>query len=231
MSHEKKKGGGEGEGGHSVGLWYVSFSDMITLLLSFFVMLTTFSSYDNEARQRFAGACHYVVSNSVFPAKDIPRQSFAQFVNPVVNYTETGSEKPNELSDQNVTNPLRGDVTPDDRAFFQQKVLTLPARSLFGRDGQFSEEGQRLLSCMAQYLRKNPSSVLIACPPNGEAGQAVISPSYRIERAYTVLQHLVTQEKIPASQLAVYQPAAAQSNPHAGQAVIEITLRNGGIFR
>ena len=43
------------EQGEKVPIWIVSFADMITLLLSFFVMLTTFSSYSKEDLSKFAG--------------------------------------------------------------------------------------------------------------------------------------------------------------------------------
>src|SRR5689334_15799193 len=52
MSAKPHKPEAEEEGGGEVGLWYVSFADMITLLLSFFVMLTSFSSFDNESMQQ-----------------------------------------------------------------------------------------------------------------------------------------------------------------------------------
>jgi len=223
---------GDGEdGGHSVGLWYVSFADMITLLLAFFVMLSTFSSYDHDARTKFAGACYYVVTNTIFTARDVPHPSFAQVTSPVVDFTKDGSEKPTELNDEEVMNLLRREVSPDDRAFFEQKVLALPAKSLWDRDGELRDEGVDLLARLGEYIRQDPCAVLIAYPPNGESGEAFIGAAYRAERAYAVLKHLAEVEQIPAKQLGMYQPTAAQSNPHTGEPIIEITLRNGGLFR
>ena len=230
MRYGRKHTGGE-DGGHEVGLWYVSFADMITLLLAFFVMLSTFSSYDNEARSKFAGACYYVFSNSVFTAREIPHLSFAQVLSQPVNFTEVGSEKPNELSDENVTHPLRRDVSPDDRAFFEQKVLALPAAQLWDRDGQLRDEGRQLLAKLGEYVRQDPCVVLLAYPPNGEPGEAYIAAAYRTERAHAILKHLVETEHISPDLLGIYLPPAAQNNPYPGEAIIEITLRNGGIFR
>ncbi|MCL2701480.1 MAG: hypothetical protein FWE88_07275 [Phycisphaerae bacterium] len=222
--------GEEEGGGHSVGLWYVSFADMIMLLLAFFVMLSTFSSYDQEARTKFAGACYYIASNSVFPAREIPHQAFAQILPPVVNFTQAGAEKPNELDDEDVPNPLRLEVQ-DNRAFYEQKVLSLPAKTLYNRDGQLTDDGIQLLAKLGEYLRRDPCAVLVAYPPNGESAAAHIGAAYRAERAYTVLKHLADAERIPAAHLGMYQPPAAQSNPYAGEPILEITLRNGGIFR
>ena len=230
LRHRKTHGGG-GDGGHEVGLWYVSFADMITLLLAFFVMLSTFSSYDNEARSKFAGACYYVFSNSVFSAREMPHLSFAQVLSQPVNFTEAGSEKPHELNDEEVTHPLRRNVSPDDRAFFEQKVLALPARRLWNRDGQLRDEGKQLLARLGEYVRQDPCAVLIAYPPNGEPGAVHIGAAYRAERAHAILKHLAEAEQISPDLLGIYQPSAAQGNPYPGEAIIEITLRHGGIFR
>src|SRR5690349_11758577 len=48
----KKRGGG-GHGGHG---WFVTFADLMGLLLSFFVMLVAFSSQDKQKLQIVAGS-------------------------------------------------------------------------------------------------------------------------------------------------------------------------------
>src|SRR5215510_800208 len=48
----KKRGGGHG-GGHG---WFVTFADLMGLLLSFFVMLVAFSSQDKQKLQIVAGS-------------------------------------------------------------------------------------------------------------------------------------------------------------------------------
>jgi len=194
-------------------------------------MLSTFSSYDDEARSKFAGACYYVFSNSVFTAREMPHPTFAQVLNQPVNFTQDGSEKPLELNDENVTQPMKRTVSPDDRVFFEQKVLALPAKDLWDRNGQLSDEGKQLLARLGAYVRQDPCAVLISFPPNGESGAAHIGAAYRAERAHAILKHLAEVEQISPDQLGIYQPSAAQSNPYAGKAIIEITLRNGGIFR
>jgi len=229
IRHKNHAGGGDG--GHEVGLWYVSFADMITLLLAFFVMLSTFSSYDNEARAKFAGACYYIASNSLFHAKEVPHPTFAEVITQPIHFTQDGSEKPFELNDEDVPHPLRRDVPINDRAFFEQKVLALPANVLWTRDGQLRDEGKQLLARLGAYVREDPCVVLIAYPPNGESAAEHISATYRAERAYAVLKHLIDVEQIPVAQLGMCQPDAARSNPYTGQPIIEITLRNGGIFR
>ena len=58
----KKKKRSEDDGPPAIGEWIVTFSDCMTLLLCFFVLLLTFSSFDEEALKRIAqttGAKYY----------------------------------------------------------------------------------------------------------------------------------------------------------------------------
>src|SRR5580692_1165417 len=49
----KKKRGGAHGGGHG---WYVSFADLMGLMMSFFVMLVAFSTMDNNKLKIVAGS-------------------------------------------------------------------------------------------------------------------------------------------------------------------------------
>ena len=50
---KKKKGGGHAAGGHG---WFVTFADLMGLLVAFFVMLVAFSSQDQGKMQIVAGS-------------------------------------------------------------------------------------------------------------------------------------------------------------------------------
>ena len=50
----RKKKGGHGGGGH--GGWFVTFADLMALLMAFFVMLTAFSTQDAKKLQAVAGS-------------------------------------------------------------------------------------------------------------------------------------------------------------------------------
>src|SRR3982750_1132026 len=49
----KKKAGGHGGGGHG---WFVTFADLMGLLVAFFVMLVAFSNTDQKKLQIVAGS-------------------------------------------------------------------------------------------------------------------------------------------------------------------------------
>ena len=46
----------EEEGGESAPLWIISFADMISLLMAFFVMLSSFTSYDKSEEKKLRAA-------------------------------------------------------------------------------------------------------------------------------------------------------------------------------
>jgi chemotaxis protein MotB len=60
----KKKAGGHGGGGHG---WFVTFADLMGLLMSFFVMLVAFSNQDTQKLQVVAGSMRdaFGVQNNV----------------------------------------------------------------------------------------------------------------------------------------------------------------------
>ena len=49
----RKKGGGHGGGGHG---WFVTFADLMALLMSFFVMLTAMSTQDQKKLEQLSGS-------------------------------------------------------------------------------------------------------------------------------------------------------------------------------
>lgn len=61
----RKKKGGHGGGGH--GGWFVTFADLMGLLMSFFVMLTAFSTQDAKKLQAVAGSMREAFGNQKNP--------------------------------------------------------------------------------------------------------------------------------------------------------------------
>src|SRR3972149_5758378 len=74
--------------------WMVTYSDCMTLLLTFFVLLMTFSSFD-ERIFRELRVIYCDAFTSVFPGRKAAKDA-CLLVEPVINKTEVekGSEKP-----------------------------------------------------------------------------------------------------------------------------------------
>ena len=218
------------EGGESVPLWYVSYADMITLLLALFVMLTTFSSYDDEHLGKFTGAIRSVAEASIFPSKMAPRSNFLRPADREVDFTATGSRLPDQMDDTENRNPKVHPPVKESEAYFSRKVLTLPLNGVLDDRDELTAEGKAKLDRLAAFLRAVPCQVLIAQPPNGESLSHRVKDTGRLRRAERVVSYFTGPGKLPAGRFGLYCAPQAQPNPYAGNSVLEMTLVTGGIY-
>ena len=65
----------EEEGGESAPLWIISFADMISLLMAFFVMLSSFTSYDKGEEQKLRAAVRATLAYAGGWMGSIPKDS------------------------------------------------------------------------------------------------------------------------------------------------------------
>jgi len=163
MSAKQHKSAEEESGGE-VGLWYVSFADMITLLLAFFVMLSSFSSYDKASIHRIRSISpkrypsaisdmREVGRNSLFdPLEAYPLQTFGE---PTVGEGTTGvwTEAPPH---------------PGTFAYRQPKAVRVPLEDLFRGDSTaLTAAAARRLELLAKYLSETPYCVhVVATGPD-----------------------------------------------------------------
>lgn len=120
---KKKFGGGHG-GGHG---WFVTFADLMGLLMSFFVMLVAYSTQDKEKLQVVAGSMREAFGTQ----KDNRFAGIVEIdgipVRPNMKYVEKIS--PDQASDQ--TAPKVSDITSDGKvATLYSRKFALAAASL-----------------------------------------------------------------------------------------------------
>jgi len=169
--------------------WMVTFSDCMTLLLTFFVLLLSFSSFDERVFRKlqmsFMDALPAVSKSdkknkdSVLPAKQI--QTTAELFE--------GSEKPTLLL--GLDNNLK-EETPVD--FRRRKVFSISSKRIFwGKGALISDEGRRIMTKMASFLKEVPSRVVVSengSSSEGDAGQLGLSRSWAIMEYLTTGQNL-----------------------------------------
>jgi outer membrane protein OmpA-like peptidoglycan-associated protein len=222
MPKRQQHGGGEGGGGgHGVGLWYISFSDMITLLLSFFVMLATFSSYSKESLDKFAGACRYISCYSVFSNRYPNRDAAVEPPNRPTDFTEEGSERPDGLiTDAMTSNPREQAWSPEGGAYRDRKVFMLPSARLFlGDSSILSPDGIASLRRIGRFMKQVPCQAIIS-----ETSATGSGGSGNLARAVTVARCFV-DNGVAAHRFGV-SAAPAVDNTH-DEPMIEITLLSG----
>jgi hypothetical protein len=220
-SHGVGHGGEEEGGGHSVGLWYVSFSDMITLLLSFFVMLATFSSYSKDAGKKFAGVCEAISSYSIMGARQetsslLPPEPLEQ------EWTRRGSEMPTHSENKDVTNPRPPSPPAGSHAYDPVQLVRIPASRLFWGNGtQLTPAGKDLLHLFGQHARDLSCLIVIR-----QLDVPGADPARGMDRAAAVMDRLTGSLKIPAGRCSISVAGQTPVEP-----AIEMTIILGSLSK
>jgi len=169
--------------------WMVTFSDCMTLLLTFFVLLLSFSSFDDKLFRRLK-----VIFMDALPGINRSDELSRDAVLPTEQIEMTpdlteGSEKPTLLKglDDNVR-----EETPAD--FRRRKVFSVSSEKIFwGNGALISAEGRRIMTKMASFLEEVPSRVVIC--ENGPADKEG-TEQLGLSRAWAVLEYLTSSQNL-----------------------------------
>jgi len=163
--------------------WMVTFSDCMTLLLTFFVLLLSFSSFDDKVFWRLKVIyCQALTNISPDPHSD--RDSF-EHLRPIkyLEQLDRGSEKPTlKRVDQD---GLLEET--ESEGFQKRKVFIVSSEKIFwGKSAAISPEGRDIMSTMASFLKQMPNRVVIS--ENGPGDE--YGSQFGLERAWAVLDYL-----------------------------------------
>ncbi len=177
-------------------LWMVTFSDCMTLLLTFFVLLLSFSSFDDKVFRKLKMSFMEALPGASHP--DEKNRDAVLLIEQIETMPELveGSEKPTLI--KGLDNNLKED-TPTD--FRRLKVFTISSERIFwGRGTLISAEGRRIMTKMASFLKEVPSRVGVS--ENGPASEqgAVLGTPYGeqlgLPRAWAVMEYLTTEQNL-----------------------------------
>jgi chemotaxis protein MotB len=168
--------------------WMVTFSDCMTLLLTFFVLLLSFSSFEDKLFKKlqmiFMDALPEVSKSD---KKNKESVLLTEQIQQTVDLCE-GSEKP--TLNRGLHDNLR-EETPVD--FRSRKIFFISSEKIFWGDGVFiSPEGRRIMNNMASFLDEVPSHVIISenGPAIEDAEQLGLSRAWAIVECLTVGKNL-----------------------------------------
>jgi len=218
--------------------WMVTFSDCMTLLLTFFVLLLSFSSFD-EQQDIFRTMVIFGEQASL--SSETSREREALTAMELVQYgadLDKGSEKPT-LARGDEDN-LKEETEPAN--FHNRKVFLISSDTIFwGKGTTISFQGQKILAAMASFLKEAPNRVVIS-----ESGQTEPLSSGRsgLERAWAVMEYLTTKQALDKQQFSISaastvaetdsreNTAGNERNPAASQAerMLEIVLLERSIY-
>ncbi len=191
--------------------WMVTFSDCMTLLLTFFVLLLSFSSFDDKVFLKLK-----VIFMNALPGVSQPDAKSRDAVLPT-KLIETipelveGSEKPTLLKGLEAN--LKKD-TPTD--FRRWKVFLISSERIFwGKGSLISAEGRRIMTKMASFLEEVPSRVVLSenGPASEEDGEQLGLP-----RAWAVMEYLTTEHNLDKKRFSISAASTlAQESLRSGE--------------
>ena len=161
--------------------WMVTFSDCMTLLLTFFVLLLSFSSFDDRIFYKL----RVIFSEELLSVDSEMHPDRDALVDPVdflyMEELDQGSEAKtvgqNEVGKQ--------DTEDKPRDFSKQKVFVIASDEVFLGEGTvLSPYGREQLAAMAAFLKTMPNRVVISETSKGQDGDL------GLRRACSVLNYL-----------------------------------------
>ena len=161
--------------------WMVTFSDCMTLLLTFFVLLLSFSSFEDKTYRKL----QMIFPEDLFAIGMSGKRNKDSVLSPdPIQMTvdlRKGSEKPTLHG--GLKDSLRKETPVD---FRRRKVFSISSeRIFFGNGVLLSPEGKRIMTTMASFLKEVPSHVVIS--ENGYAGD---TGQLGLSRAWAVMEYL-----------------------------------------
>jgi len=177
----------------------VTYSDCMTLLLTFFVLLLSFSSFDDKAFRKMSTALA-TGKSSITEASTRNRDSMLQRHEMADHYQqnrEQGSESPTEVPRQDAL--VKED--PEEFGFRNRKVFLTPASTVFlGLGSTLTKDGRQLLSDLATILHALPNKIVIS---ENQVNGPRKTPDLGLKRAWTALTYLVVKGKLSRDRFAI----------------------------
>lgn len=188
--------------------WMVTFSDCMTLLLTFFVLLLSFSSFDDRVFYSLRVVYSDALS-SISLIKWRNQDSFLEEVDPIQSPKELdkGSEKP--TPENGINDALMKEKPLVDLG--SGRVILIPSANIFWGNGKvISSSGRERLSVLASLLAKVSNRVVISEHGPENVQQAY---DYGLSRAWAVSDHLVQVHGLAKEQFSL---SAASTLPPEG---------------
>jgi len=214
MPRDKKKK--PNEGGPSQA-WIVTFSDCMTLLLCFFVLLMTFSSFEEVKFSQLAGAFQSMSYDALEYNPRLQRNSYRE--RPYsANEVEEGSSVPTDKPkhDDPPRAPLEildVDMDKDCTTFY------LPSSEVFYARGHvLTYSAREFGDALAEFLRGKPCRIVI--------GETSSREAEGFRRSWAIMRYLIVQKKIASRRFSINAELIALPERFGGKAVVVVSLVN-----
>lgn len=199
--------------------WMVTFSDCMTLLLTFFVLLLSFATFDPETLpllgESFAKALPSIGMSSRHKADSVYKK---QESNDEYKQDEGSNVKTNARKQ---TSNFMKEKKPLD--FRNLKVFSMDSESFFwGKAWAISKDGREVLDALAKYFSHRTGRIVI-----GESGPEE-DTSLGLNRSLAILNYLANKHGIEKSRFSVTAQSTMRQAPKQRQ--VEITLLDRSVY-
>lgn len=196
--------------------WMVTFSDCMTLLLTFFVLMLSFSSFDDKAvrmwKKIFERQFSFDEKSTIEKDALIP----TNIVQETSENLEKGSEKP--TLERGTQENLVKDTEPTD--FRNRKIFLISSDEIFyGKGALISLEGRRILAVMASFLREMPA-VRIVVSENGQDDAK--NKRLGLNRGWAVMEYMTKKQSLDKQQFSIAAASTTKAEVDANPANDEL---------
>ncbi len=214
--------------------WMTTFSDCMTLLLTFFVLLLSFSSFDVVKYSKLKGAFEcppQLTRSTVFRNPVTPEDSLVEHERRIVDRTKEGSEKPDEFSTREIENPKSHTDVMQIDAYADRRTFYLPAAEVFlGNGCILNRRGREMFDRIGRFMKMVPCN-LVACHVSAGASGDAESLNKDIGRAQAIVGHIVNSTALGPGRFRVMSHAGRIPQRYRGADVVKINLVNRDVTR
>jgi chemotaxis protein MotB len=222
MAHGKHKPKQEEESGEGAPLWIISFADMMSLLMAFFVMLSTFSGFGPAEAEQLQTAVKAALAPNYYGGWYAPSPRTAMGAQtPAAGQLEKGSEKPTLEKTQGKS--LLKETSAGD--FRSRKIFLIESKAVFwGAGTTLSPSGRDFLDTLASFVSKMPDRIVICeAGPGPDGRQGLV-------RAAAVLNYL-TGKGISKDRCSIAARGMSPDRSFQTQRMLEIALLGASVYR
>lgn len=200
--------------------WMVTFSDCMTLLLTFFVLLISFTSFGHSTLPELGHSFDQHLSSIGFGHSSDRDSIFKNQETRNIEKLRKGSEtktlvEDSESSFVNVKKPLD---------FRNLKVFSAPSNTVFWATGTaISKNGRKILDSLIIYLRSMPSRVVIS--EHGDGGNVQLG----IDRSWRVLEYMTSNTGLKRDRFSI-SGGDMTTRSSRGSRTFEISLLEREIY-
>ena len=199
--------------------WMVTFSDCMTLLLTFFVLLLSFSSFDKETLPALGQSLAKALPSIGLSGKNKQDSMYEKQPSSMEVKQTEGSEVPSNAVKQ-TTNFMKEKKPLD---FRNLKVFTIESKDFFwGRGYVLSMEGRKVLDSLANYFKHRTGRIVIS--ENGPDGET----SLGLQRSIAVMDYLIKKHAINKIRFNISCATTMRQPP--GKRQLEITMLDRSVY-